>query len=345
MNYETSTNEARTSSQQEEVSEVTERKEDVSAILRKRMDNMLREEIERFRKGEDRMTGFPSLDENLGGLQSGLYLVGATTSLGKTTFIHQIGDQLAEQGHNILFFSLEQSASELLIKSLTRSTSLIQESLGQQQQQQITNKQIRRGESSPALLQAKCHYLDKIAPRVEVFEGNFSCTSESITEEVKQFQKKNPGISPVVIVDYLQILQSDSTGSTKDKVDSNLAELKKLSRDYSLVVIVISSVNRSSYLSPMDFESFKESGGVEYTADVVLGLQLELVGTERFQSEKNLEKKRKSLNTEKACSPRKLELVILKNRFGKIGSAQQFRYYPELELFREYPQRPATLKL
>ncbi|MCE2175451.1 DNA primase, partial [Streptococcus thermophilus] len=52
-------------------------------------------------------TGFAMLDEALdGGLYEGLYIVGAISSLGKTTLVTQIADQVASKGQDVLIFSL-----------------------------------------------------------------------------------------------------------------------------------------------------------------------------------------------------------------------------------------------
>ena len=52
-------------------------------------------------------TGFPGLDKNLGGgLFEGLYVIGAISSLGKTSWTLQICDQVAEVGTDGLIFSL-----------------------------------------------------------------------------------------------------------------------------------------------------------------------------------------------------------------------------------------------
>ena len=68
-------------------------------------------------------TGFKKFDEVLeGGLYEGLYIIGAISSLGKTTFVLQIADQIAQQGQDILIFSLEMARSELMAKSMSRIT-------------------------------------------------------------------------------------------------------------------------------------------------------------------------------------------------------------------------------
>ena len=52
-----------------------------------------------------------------------------------------------------------------------------------------------------------------------------------------------------------------------------MMELKRLSRDYKLPLIGISSFNRDSYTEAVSMKSFKESGAIEYSSDVLMGLQ------------------------------------------------------------------------
>ena len=68
-------------------------------------------------------TGFDTLDKTLdGGLYEGLYIFGAISSLGKTTLILQIMDQIARSGQDVLLFSLEMARSEIMAKSISRTT-------------------------------------------------------------------------------------------------------------------------------------------------------------------------------------------------------------------------------
>ena len=156
-----------------------------------------------------------------------------------------------------------------------------------------------------------------IAPRMSVIEGNFNCNISFIGDYVARYITKN-GRKPVVIVDYLQILDgmADQRQTTRDLVDTNVRELKRMSRNYDIPVIVISSLNRTNYLAPVDFESFKESGGIEYTADVVWGLQLDAVNDPIFDKDKHIKEKREIVRNAKAETPRKIQLLCLKNRYG-----------------------------
>ena len=71
-------------------------------------------------------------------------------------------------------------------------------------------------------------------------------------------------------------------------------------------------------------ESFKESGAIEYSSDVLIGLQIEGAGGKDFD-----------VNEAKNKDPRKIELVILKNRSAATGGKIAFEYYPMFNYFRE----------
>lgn len=146
------------------------------------------------------------------------------------------------------------------------------------------------------------------------------------------------GVKPVVIVDYLQIIPTtDSHQSDKEKIDNIIRGLKKLQSENDLVIFVISSLNRANYLQPIDFESFKESGGIEYTADVVWGLQLQILNEDLFNGEKRIKEKREKLREAKKAIPREIELVCLKNRYGVSSYSCGFKYDPRFDLFESDP--------
>ena len=103
-----------------------------------------------------------------------------------------------------------------------------------------------------------------------------------------------------------------------------MLELKRISRDYKTPVIAVSSFNRDNYSSAVTMEAFKESGAIEYSSDVLIGLQLAGAGKKDFDA-----------TAEKQKNPRTVELVILKNRNGKTGSKINFVYYPLFNYFKE----------
>ncbi len=292
-------------------------------------------DIQQFRRDAERKTGFKNLDDVAGGIYAGLYSVGGISSVGKTTFISQLVEQMAEQGQHVLFFSMEQSRLEIVSKSIARRTARKDAGTA------VTSLSIRKGYLPKNALDAADEYVKAVGDRLSVIEGNFSCTVGYIREYVTAYKEKN-GVRPIVVIDYLQTLKADvdpQTGrkptDTRQIVESNVTELKRMSRSLEIPVFVISSVNRSNYLAPIDFEAFKESGGIEFTSDVVWGLQLDAINDDLFNKEGKIKEKREKIRDAKAAIPRSIQLVCLKNRYGVSSYTAQFTYYPQYDYFVE----------
>lgn len=304
------------------------------------IDNFMIDEMKNFRSNIK--TGFPLLDQKGGGLYAGLYVIAAISSLGKTTFVHQIADQIAEAGHDVLYFSLEQSRLEMVTKSLSRI--LKQERL----EKDVNSLKIRKGYWSDSIQRAIEIYKKRTADRMSIIEGNFGCNISFIGEYVRNYISKN-NVRPVVIIDYLQILmpeeeQNGRRQSTKETVDLTVTELKRMTREYNIPVIAISSVNRANYTTSIEFESLKESGSVEFTADVIWGLQLSCIDNDpAFSKDRNTQERRQKIRQAKDSDPREIDLKCLKNRYGKAHFTCYFTYYPSSDVFEER-QAPINLR-
>ena len=277
-------------------------------------------------------TGFYKLNKSLdGGLYAGLYIIGAITSLGKTTLALQMADNIAKSGKDVLIFSLEMARSELMAKSISRHTLLKALDMGLGTQYAKTNRGItcwdrwqNYSDKERQIIGEALEAYYKYANHLYIHEGVGDIGTEQIREEIEK-HKYYTGQTPVVLVDYLQIIAPhDARLNDKQNTDKAVLELKRTSRDYHTPVIGISSLNRAGYNEPITYESFKESGAIEYGSDVLIGLQLKGVGTYGFD-----------VNEAKRKEPREIELVVLKNRNGRTGDMIAYRYYPMFNYFEE----------
>ena len=297
------------------------------------LDQFLKD-IEANKHKEAIKTSFNKLDSFLdGGFYPGLYVIGAISSLGKTTFIQQITDNIAFKGQDILFFSLEMSKFEMVGKSLSRLTF---ESIKTRTEAVTTRQILKNSFNKQVLLDsgAGAKY-ESISNHLSIIEGGFNTNLNDVKSKIENYIELT-GAKPVVVIDYLQILQTgdNGTGTEKQKIDYLVTELKRISRDNGLTVIVISSFNRENYLSGVGFESFKESGAIEYTADVVFGLQLEAVNN-LDKGQGKITENREKLNKAKEATPRKIELICLKNRNGKSYFKVNYEFYSKFNYFLE----------
>lgn len=292
------------------------------------VDILMAADIQRFKSLE---TGYKDLDAKGGGLYPGLYILAAISSLGKTTFALQMAEQIAANGQDVIFFSLEQSRFEMVSKGIARRTALAD--MGKA----VTSLAIRKGYLPGNVLEAAEQYKADVGERLNIVEGNFSCNIAYIADYIRGYAARN-GNLPVVFVDYLQILQPTETRQgTKETIDLAMTELKRMSRAMSIPIVAISSINRANYITPVDFESLKESGGIEYTADVIWGLQLQILNDDIFKQIKASDtiKKRDMIRDAKKGNPRKVELVCLKNRFGVSSYSCFYDYYAAYDLYTE----------
>ena len=297
-------------------------------------------------------TGFIGLDKVLeGGLYEGLYIIGAISSLGKTTLVLQIVDQIAESGQDVIVISLEMARNELLAKSISRLTYKLTRIKELPKSEAKTTRGIATGKRyshySDMEIQlieaAKREYREKISGHVWIQEGVGDIGAEKIREAVKRHISFT-GQKPVVVIDYLQILSPYEIRATdKQNTDKAVLELKRISRDYRIPIIAVSSFNRDNYSQPVGMAAFKESGAIEYSSDVLIGLQYSGMDYQESESEKDREKRIRKLikaNEQQAREGKgvEIDLKVLKNRNGGRGMSDPLTFFPMFNVFVEHPE-------
>lgn len=296
-------------------------------------------------------TGFDQLDETLGGgLMPGLYILGATSSLGKTTFCVQMADQIAKSGRPVLFVTLEQGAVELTAKSLSRMMAQTDRHWQIPSQSLLMPSSAREitcdPEKGPYLRDCKLAYYRNIAPKLAYLESIERITLPSV-EASSRFMYQRYDMAPVIFIDYLQLIKGrEDRMSDKQIVDENVTRLRVLSKDLRTPIVCISSLNRASYSGVISMEAFKESGAIEYGADVLIGLQPRQLREAVESVNKDQEQKKVArealVKTKSSGKPRDMEIVILKNRAGLVTEDKgiPFTYMPVKNLFiQEDPSR------
>lgn len=320
--------------------------------------------------GEVWETGFTELDKKLDGgfIGEQLIFLGAISSLGKTSFALQIATQIAEQGKDVLIFSLEMSKNELNAKTISRYTHILTMGKKDQYRQKyrLTTRDILSGrvgnmvfkqaqDEQAQLFTEALEATKKIAGNVRIFVGENDVDVDKVRAvvdtHIKATHKK-----PFVILDYLQILQPSEDAKTTDKrllTDYDVTRLKVLSRDFHLPVLVISAFNRTSYLEPVSMGSFRESSGIEYSSDILLAMQYDGMDYQKhwFTKENGTRKQVFESTQDHTTRVRELldkmdkdgsnglelpiEIKILKNRNGSKGSL----YYGFLPAYNYYGEK------
>ena len=279
-------------------------------------------------------TGFPALDRGLnGGLTSGLYVLGAVPGLGKSTLALQIAYNLSGQGIPVLYFALEMNWAWITAKSICRADFMYDRRAAFHAADLLDARKVRN------FSDAQWERINRAREQIQREGANFYLYEQGpdlthigqIREHIQAFQEANrqryAGRPLMVVVDYLQILAPrDAAVRASDKqiVDDNVRELCKIRDQQQVIILLISALNRISYNRAITLESFKESGSIEYSADVIMGMQYQ-----------GIEKKDFSLEAAKERSPRQLELTLLKMRYGQDGIRIPLQFYSESSCFRQ----------
>lgn len=286
-------------------------------------------------------TGFNELDKILDdGLKPGVTTLLAVPGVGKTTLCLQIADNVAKSGRDVLIFALEMSKFELMSKSLSRLSYELKTRRGGQF---INNNTFLYGYKQKELSEDMLKHMEnckeeykKFAKNEFVFESNSDMTVLEINKKIREHINITGNI-PLVIIDYAQIITPlrDSM-SEKQSTDHIILELKRLTRDLFLPILCISSINRQSYESCVGMSSAKESGAIEFTSSVLLGLQ--------YKAKKKDNKWVVDLEEEGKKDIKELELKVIKNRFGRAYQTVDLKFYSEVNYFEEIDYRNDNMR-
>ena len=179
---------------------------------------------------------FYDLDAMTQGLSPGnLYIIGGRPAMGKTSFVLNIAKNIG-QFHNlpVCFFSLETSKKMLSYRLLSMDTGI---ESGRLRTGRLTQDEWPfLGEAINLYSKNPIYLIDKSTIQVsEIYQ---------FCEEVKNNHKKNLGL---IVIDFLQLLEDRTLGqniSREDELSKILNDLKNLSINLEVPVIITSQLNR-----------------------------------------------------------------------------------------------------
>ena len=297
-------------------------------------------------------TGFANLDKFLeGGLPSGLIFIGGLSSLGKTTLALQIAENIATgnpaagtPAMDVMYFALEQSQNDLLSKILSSRTYRASIRKGKKEALAKTSIQLIRRDKWTGWPQAEWDNLWQCYMEFEAGTGKHLFITEApagisaadIAEAVRK-RMAYTGKKVTVFIDYLQILKPiDDKVTDKQAIDRTINVLATLARDCGITIIGISSFNRENYWQKVNMTAFKDSGNLEYSADILMAIAPAKMNEASTDKEKKDNKE--VIERCRDSKVKDLQLHILKNRNGKItGRNNQlfFKYHSWFNYFEE----------
>jgi len=237
-------------------------------------------------------TGFRDLDLKTNGFQpTELVIVAARPSMGKTAFVCNVAEAVAERCKvGVLVFSLEQSKLELAERFLCIRAKL---------QVQRIRKGDLTDEERDTLLEAS-HQLSELGLFLDDVSGRTVAQIGAISRRLKR--RSNLGM---VIIDYLQLIEPEDKKSPREQQIAQITRrLKFLAKELDIPVIALSQLNRGVDARPDKrprLSDLRESGAIEQDADIVMFIHRPDV----YDPEDR---------------PNEAEIIIAKHRSGPTGT-------------------------
>ncbi|MCI5722220.1 MAG: replicative DNA helicase [Firmicutes bacterium] len=208
-------------------------------------------------------TGFKRLDEVTSGLQkSDLVIIAARPAMGKTAFVLNIAQNAAiKAGASVLIFSLEMAKAQLGQRLLSMESRV--------EMQKLKTGAIERNDWDRINMA-----LDSLSKTNIHIDDNSGISILEMKNKCRRL-KAEKGLD-LIIVDYLQLMQSDGKSDSRQQEISALSrQLKLLAREIDCPVLVLSQLSRAPEQRqdhrPI-LSDLRESGSIEQDADIVIFL-------------------------------------------------------------------------
>lgn len=258
-------------------------------------------------------TGYRDLDNMTAGLQrSDLIILAARPAMGKTTLVTNLAYNVATVAKQpVLFFSLEMSKEQLVDRMLADASG-------------VDAWNIRTGNLSDDDFGKISEAMGEMAEAPIFIDDTPGLTVLEMRTKARRAAHEQP--LGLIIVDYLQLMQSASKRSDGNRVQevSEISRgLKLIARELNVPVIALSQLSRSvESRSPQvpQLADLRESGSIEQDADIVMFIYREAYY--------NPETERENIT----------DLILAKHRNGPTGKVELY-FHPERLRFMSLDKR------
>lgn len=207
-------------------------------------------------------TGFHDLDEKTSGLQpADLIIVAGRPSMGKTTIAMNMAENVAIKGQKpVAVFSMEMPGEALAMRMMS--------SLGR-----IDQHKVRTGKLDDDEWPRMTSAINMLADTQLFIDDTPALTPIEVRSRARRLAQKH-GQLGLIVLDYLQLMQSPSSGDNRVQQISDISRsLKALAKELNVPVIALSQLNRNLEQRPNKrplMSDLRESGAIEQDADLIV---------------------------------------------------------------------------
>lgn len=199
-------------------------------------------------------TGFPEFDKRSGGLQrTDLVVIAADTSMGKTSMAISLA---VHSRSRIAFYSMEMKKEQIAARMMAIESGVPANEI---LYSRLSDKQlITVDEGVSRVLQHPVYFDDRSTSNIDTILA--SIRTMKIKYDIDG-----------AVVDYLQILNVNMRGSSKEQQMGDVARrLKNLAKELDIWIIALSQLNRDNSNPVPTLHRLRDSGQIAEAADVVM---------------------------------------------------------------------------
>ena len=207
-------------------------------------------------------TGFTDFDALTSGLQpSDLIIVAGRPSMGKTTIAMNMAENVALKGDKpVAVFSMEMPGDSLAMRMMS--------SLGRLDQNKVRTGKLE-DDDWPRLTSA----INLLAGTQLFIDDSPALTPTEVRARARRLAREY-GQLGLIVVDYLQLMQSPSSGDNRVQQISDISRgLKALAKELNVPVVALSQLNRNLEQRPNKrpvMSDLRDSGAIEQDADLIV---------------------------------------------------------------------------
>lgn len=208
------------------------------------------------------VTHFRDLDNLTAGLQkSDLIVLAARPSVGKTSFVINIAENVAGHGLPVGIFSLEMSCEQIVERVLCS-------------QARIDLQRLRAGRINRREAQKLLSKVEELRDLPLFIDDTPNLTPTDVFTRARRLKAENPDVA-LIIVDYIQLMTTARVRDNRQQEVSDISRsLKSLARELEVPVLACSQLSRAveQRNDRPRLSDLRESGAIEQDADVVMFL-------------------------------------------------------------------------
>lgn len=285
---------------------------------------------------------FKGLMNKLDGIQPGMYLLGAISNVGKTSWLLNLCKSLTEnnEGVQVLFFSIDDNFRKIYFRLLAIETIREINYVSNIGQSITYNKEMPDAERKKelALMDSGKLKLDELLKQFTLLDEVDGNSLEHIEQTIETVYAANPKL--VVVVDNFHKIRTPSSGAKEPRNRFTLLseEMKRITNRFDIPVLMTVELRKLNGNSPPTADDLKDTVDLHYDSDIV------------FLLHSDAERNKDSIKFVDVRAEGKVyrspivDLIVAKNKLSGFKGTIQYIFVPSLAIYQEEDYGPRIIR-